>query len=222
MSALTAPLPATPTLSQTAAGAGATSTSQFDGMNAQSFMELLTTELQHQDPTNPVDETQLAGQMAQFSMASGINTLNSNVEALVQAQTAGQLSGASALIGKQVATSGNTLLSDASGQAHGAFSLDAPATNVAVHVTDASGKTVGTVPLGSLGGGVHTFNWPAPSPDAAYQFTVSAQGADGGPANATPYSLYQVSGVTQTSSGIALSLAGNPDPLPISQIAQVL
>ncbi|HEX7326805.1 MAG TPA: flagellar hook capping FlgD N-terminal domain-containing protein [Rhodanobacteraceae bacterium] len=230
MSGLTASLLATPVMNQPAAaavtpaagGAPATSTSQFNSMNSQDFMQLLTTELQHQDPDDPVNETQLAGEMAQFSMATGINTLNTNVESLLQGQSASQLAGAAALIGKQVATAGNALVTDGSGHASGAFSLAAPAAQSSVQIVDASGKTVGSVPLGNLGAGLHTFAWTDGKPNAAYTFVLSASGADGQTVGSTPYSVYQVSGVTHTGSGTALALSGNPNALPISNVVQVL
>lgn len=228
MSALTASLQATPIVNQPPATAttpstsASTSTNEFNSLNAQSFMQLLTAELQNQDPTDPVDESQLAGEMAEFSTATGINTLNTNVKALLNTQSANQLAGASALIGKQVATPGDALVSDSSGAATGAFDLSGPATNVAVHVMDAAGNTVGMVPLGTLGGGVHAFNWSAPSPNTAYTFTVSAAGASGSPVQASPMSLYTVSGVAQSNGSLNLALAGNPNPLPVSQVQQVL
>lgn len=229
MSGLTASLLATPVMNQpvaspapTSGGSASTSTSQFDAMNSQDFMQLLTTELQHQDPDDPVNETQLAGEMAEFSTATGVNTLNTNIESMLQGQSAGQIASAAALIGKQVATAGNAAVTDSAGDATGAFNLSAAATHASVQIVDASGNTVGNVPLGSLGPGLQTFKWSGGQPNTAYTFVVSASGADGQSVGSTPYSVYQVAGVSQASGGTSLSLAGDPDPLPIGSVLQVL
>lgn len=227
MSVLNASLQPIPASSSAGAASPATSTSasstsRFNAFNAQTFMQLLTAQLQNQDPTNPASEQQLASEMAQFSTATGVNNLNTNVEALAQAQSAGTLAKASALIGKQVAVPGNALVSGDNNQATGAFSLAAPAGNAVVNVTDASGKTVGTIRLANLGAGSHTFNWNAPAANTAYNFTVAADSTQGVAVAATPKSLYTVSGVVQSAGKLALSLAGNPNPLPINEVSEIL
>lgn len=55
------------------------------------FLSLMTTQLQQQDPFNPVDNTQMIAQMAQFSSLSGINQMNdtlSSIASQIKAQTA--------------------------------------------------------------------------------------------------------------------------------------
>jgi flagellar basal-body rod modification protein FlgD len=197
------------------------STGQFNALNEQAFMTLLTTQLQHQDPTNPVNEQQLAAEMAQFSTATGIGTLNDNVGQLVATQKAGALAKAAGLIGQQVATPGDALITDSQGTANGAFKLADSATDVRVNVLDGAGKTVDRIDIGALGPGSHTFAWKDGSPSQAYQFSVSALGADDKAVDAATLSLYRVNGVQSTAGGLALSLANNPSPLPINTVEQV-
>ena len=68
-------------------------------LGAQEFLQLLTTELQNQDPMQPMDDTQSVAQLAQFSalqattqLASSFQNFQSNFGVLQS----------SALIGKQV------------------------------------------------------------------------------------------------------------------------
>ncbi len=63
------------------------------------FMTLLLTQLQNQNPLDPISDTNFATQLAQFSQLDSLNTLNSNFSSLLQVQ---QLSGASNLIGRTV------------------------------------------------------------------------------------------------------------------------
>lgn len=221
MNATTQTTPATQTNSSSGSGSS-TSTSAFNQINEQSFLKLLTTQLQHQDPTQPVKEQQLAGEMAAFSTATGIDTLNNTTQSMASTQTASALSKASALVGKQVTTRGDALVSDASGQATGAFTLNSAAKNVIVNVADASGKTVGQVSLGSLGAGTHTFKWAKGSPNQAYQFSVAGRNSSGGSVTATPSSLYTVTGVQSSGGSVSLNLAGSANSLALSNVQQIL
>lgn len=71
----------------------------FSGLTAESFMKLLITELQNQDPTEPLGNEELLGQL------SSMRELQSNVELsdTLKAMTAGQgLTQAAGLIGKEI------------------------------------------------------------------------------------------------------------------------
>jgi flagellar basal-body rod modification protein FlgD len=57
----------------------------------QTFMQLLTTELQNQDPTQPMDPTEMVGQLVQLNMLSEMMTIGQTVQ-----QIASDLSGTSA------------------------------------------------------------------------------------------------------------------------------
>ena len=47
-----------------------------DQLGADAFLKLLTTELQNQDPTSPMDDTQSVSQLAQFSALQAQTTLS--------------------------------------------------------------------------------------------------------------------------------------------------
>ena len=68
----------------------ATSTTPASGGNSQTglglgslgqadFLNLLTTELQQQDPTDPVDNKEMLAQMAQFSQLAGITDMSTTL-----------------------------------------------------------------------------------------------------------------------------------------------
>ena len=50
------------------------------GLDANDFLQLLTTEMQNQDPTQPVDDTQSVAQLAQFSALSATENLNQSFQ----------------------------------------------------------------------------------------------------------------------------------------------
>src|SRR5690349_5722545 len=73
------------------------------------FLKLLVTQMQNQDPLNPMDNAQVTSQMAQINTVTGIDKLNTTVQGLnsqfVQMQA---LQGAS-LMGKGVLVAGNKM-----------------------------------------------------------------------------------------------------------------
>lgn len=93
---------------QTPATASTSSSSQDLGANQ--FLQLLTTELQNQDPLNPVDDTQSVAQLAQFSALQATQELNQSFQNF---QSNFGVMQASTLIGKTV----TVVTPDASGNA---------------------------------------------------------------------------------------------------------
>ena len=171
------------------------------------FLKLLVTQLQNQDPMNPMDNAQMTSQMAQISTVSGIEKLNLTVEGLntqfVQMQA---LQGAS-LIGKDVILKGDQL-SKINGDAIGAFQLDSAADRVKVEVLSAAGQLVDTLNLGAQSSGRHDFEWPAGAirDDAAsLRFRVSAySGATALPV--TPLMRDKVDAVNTSGKSLTLEL----------------
>lgn len=79
-------------------GTGSTSTSST-GLNYDSFLMLLTAQMQYQDPTKPMDATQFVAQLASFSNVEQAIKTNSKLDSLLVSQALGQVDG---LIGKYV------------------------------------------------------------------------------------------------------------------------
>jgi flagellar basal-body rod modification protein FlgD len=124
------------------------------------FLKLLVTQMQNQDPLNPMDNAQVTSQMAQISTVNGIQQLNTTVQGLsgqfVQMQA---LQGA-ALVGHDVVVPGKTLdIADGVGQ--GGFDLAGPADAVKVEVLSAAGQVIDTLNLGAQSSGMKGFDWPA-------------------------------------------------------------
>jgi flagellar basal-body rod modification protein FlgD len=70
--------------SPTAATAGNTAVSRNrQSLGQDDFLRLMTKQLTTQDPFNPVDNTQMVAQMAQFSQVSGIEQMNDKLATLI-------------------------------------------------------------------------------------------------------------------------------------------
>lgn len=164
-------------LNATAAGQGGTSAATPNAAEQNDkFLKLLVTQMQNQDPLNPMDNAQLTTQIAQISTVSGIEQLNTSIGAMSTVMLQSQALQGASLVGKNVQIAGNGLVPDASGKASAGFDLSGPADSVVVTVTDASGKTVDTVDLGAQNAGRHSFDWQAPSGVSGdLTFAVSAK-----------------------------------------------
>ncbi len=78
----------------TGSGSASGSTSVY-GLDQDAFFKLFLAQLQNQDPTSPMDETQMVSQLAQFSMIEMLQQLTT-------AMQGSQLAQASSLIGRTV------------------------------------------------------------------------------------------------------------------------
>ena len=215
-SALPATVVALPTGTQLPTNAnGLSGTGQ--ALNENDFLQLLTAQLEHQDPLDPTSADQFASELAQFSTATGVQNLETSAS--------GQQ--AAALVGQNVAVNGNSLILG-SGGATGAFNLSAAAGNVAVTITNSAGKTLASLNLGAMPAGAQTFSWNGAAASGAtvapgtYNFNVTAVGANGAAVAATPYTVAPVTGVTLGgNSGPMLDFGSGVAPVPLSSVQQV-
>ncbi|KOP79047.1 flagellar biosynthesis protein FlgD [Lysinibacillus sp. FJAT-14745] len=66
------------------------------------FLKLLITQLQHQDPTNPMDDREFISQMAQFSSLEQMQNMTKAMESLLTSQQQTQLMSYTTFVGKEV------------------------------------------------------------------------------------------------------------------------
>ena len=91
-------------------GASAVSANANPTLGKDDFLKLLVTQLQHQDPLNPMDDTEFIGQMAQFSSLEQLSNVAASIDELRQAN---QISQGIGLIGHELTYEGpdGTLIS---------------------------------------------------------------------------------------------------------------
>jgi flagellar basal-body rod modification protein FlgD len=58
--------------------------SATQGLGENAFLQLLVTQLQHQDPTQPMDDTTFIAQLAQFSSLEKLTSIDSSLKQLTQ------------------------------------------------------------------------------------------------------------------------------------------
>jgi flagellar basal-body rod modification protein FlgD len=190
------------------------------------FLLMLTTQLQNQDPMNPMDNSAITTQMAQLSTVSGIAQLNTTLSALSSSMMAGQTLSATSMIGHGVLVPGSTMTLSGS-QGVGGVTLTQPADNLTVTITDASGNTVKTLNLGAQkGAGVVPFAWDGSTdaggtaPDGNYTITATAS-LSGTTTSPSTLSYGTVNAVTPGTNGVTVNV-GQMGSFALSSVAQVM
>src|SRR6202166_303995 len=149
------PTPTAATNSSPAQAAASAATPALAG-NFNDFLKLLTTQLQHQDPTSPLDPNQFTQELVQFaSVEQQINT-NTSLNTMIALQQTQQAASALQFLGATVAVSGTTA-ELANGVANWNYAVTQPAT-ATINVSNASGQVVYTTTQ-SVQPGAQTFSW---------------------------------------------------------------
>ncbi len=116
--------------STTAAASGTSSNSAMNQLsgNFQTFLKLLTTQLQNQDPLDPMDTSQFTQQLVEYSQVEQQIDTNGNLQSLISQGTQQSAAYATGYLGKTVTVSGGEG-SLANGQAQWTYNLGADATS---------------------------------------------------------------------------------------------
>lgn len=190
------------------------------------FLTLLVTQLQNQDPTNPMDNSQLTTQLAQINTLSGIEKLNTTLGSISGQISAGQSLQTSTLIGHGVMVKGTQILVGSGTSTPFGVELGNASTSTTATIKDASGSVVRTIEIGGLSAGVHTFTWDGKladgtaAPDGKYSISVAASnGAEQLVAQPLNYAL--VNGVSTSNKVTRLDL-GTMGTATLDEIRQIL
>ncbi len=204
------------------------STSGTSGTDLQqTFLQLLVTQLQNQDPTSPMDSSQMTSQLAQINTVSGIANLNTSLSSLSTQLSAGQNAQSALLIGSTVLASGTTAAVSSGTSPQLGVQLSTAASDVKLTITNSAGKVVNTLDLGAQSAGTVPVTWNGTDSSGAVvadgNYTISATATVNGQAtSATALVASKVDAVIQQSDGTAgLSLA-NGKTVPLSSVAGIL
>ena len=214
----TSAIPASTNPSNSTANATAGLTQNFN-----TFLTLLTTQLQNQDPLSPMDTNQFTQQLVSFSeVEQQINT-NSNLKQLIALQGASESIAALPLVGQTIEYNSATApLSN--GQANFFYNLPSASASTALTVVNANGNVVYAQP-GETGAGTHVFTWNGKTnagtqlPDGNYTLQIQAVGAAGGAIAPSIASVGTVQAVGVENGTAAFTVNGMT--IPLSELVTV-
>jgi flagellar basal-body rod modification protein FlgD len=167
--------------------------------NFDTFLTLLTAQLQNQDPLDPVDSSKFTDQLVQFSQVEQQIETNDRISRLLESQAASSAGAAIGYIGRTAEVKGaTTQLAD--DEARWGYQLERAASEVKLTVTDNVGRIVfETQRSGATG--MQSFVWDGRDldgrerPAGAYRLTVSAVDAAGENVPATISVREKITGV---------------------------
>lgn len=176
------------------------------------FLTMLVTQMQNQDPLNPMDNAEITSQLAQINTVKGIDSLNTTMQKLLTSYSEALSMQSSSMVGKNVLAAGNSLPLGDNG-ALGGVKLAGDADKVSIVITDAKGLKVAQQDLGAQKAGVVNFVWDGKNADGTrvangtYQFSVQAtQGAN--KVTSTALEVGTVSALVRGQNGFQLEIPG--------------
>jgi flagellar basal-body rod modification protein FlgD len=181
-----------------------TNQSQFNQSYTQ-FLSMLTTELQNQDPTSPMDATQFTNQLVGFSQLEQQLQTNSNLQTIIANQQAGGLGNSLGYLGHNVIATGNAFQVQDGQTTTVEYSLASAADSATVTVTNSSGTVIGSFSAPTASG-LNKVTLDGELPDGTtlqpgdYTFSVTAATANGQSVTATPFTSGAVTGIDTSGS----------------------
>lgn len=160
-------------------------------LGEETFLRLLTTQLQNQDPTNPVSNEEFVAQLAQFSSLETLQTLSDQTEALYLVNASMNNAAMANLMGQGVVARSDTFHYDGAGSQEVHYDAASAATDATITISDADGNVVYTGSMGALVDGEGSWTWDGndqngqPVAEGDYTFTISATDAGGEPVEVT-------------------------------------
>jgi len=152
-----------------------------DGLGQDAFLELMLTQIKHQDPLNPMESGDFLSQIAQFGTVNGITELNKSFATLSSALQSNQALQASTMVGNTVLVPSNKAELAAGGQVTGKIFSESSLANLVLSISDATGQSIRKINLGTNEAGLTEFTWDGldgsgnPVPAGSYTIEAAAQ-----------------------------------------------
>ncbi len=180
--------------------------------NFQTFLTLLTTQLQNQDPLSPLDTNQFTQQLVQFASVEQQLKTNDQLTTLVSLQQTAQSTQALTFVGKTAVVDGSTA---ALTNASATWDLSVPTnSNVTISIANSTGQTVFTGSYAVNAGSNQAFSWNGKGndgtqwPDGKYKLTATATDTAGNAVAVSTQIQGVVNSVDLTQSPPLLSING--------------
>ncbi|NWF90384.1 MAG: flagellar hook capping protein [Ignavibacteriaceae bacterium] len=188
-------------------------------MGKDDFLELMLTQLKNQDPLSPLEGTEFAAQLAQFTSLEQLMNLNDSMETSIDAnyyltQSINNTLAAT-LIGKEVKLSTNEFSFSGQESMSLGYNLSSQANNITVKIYNESGSLIKTIENAPKMSGDNKLIWNLTDnegnkvPQGKYRFEVEATDSQDLPISASKFIVGQINGVKFSSYGTKLLINGS-------------
>jgi len=211
--------------STSTSGSQATAGTKKNTLTQEDFLKLFTTQMRYQNPLEPLDNFQMATQLAQFNTVDSLTRMNETLTQLMAAQNSMSNMQAAGLIGKKVMVQGNRLAIQQGAVGEGMYQLTRPA-NVVIQILNSQGGVVRQIDAGPRDTSRQTIGWNGKNqaggalPDGLYTFRVIAVDSQGQLVPVTTYRIGTVEGVSLENEAVTLQVNG--DKVAFSDILSIL
>lgn len=207
------------------ASSAANPTQELTEMNQDVFLKLLLTELQNQDPLNPLEGREFIAQLATLAQVEQARKTNEELELLLQYQSSINNAQAVSLLGKRVRAAGDEFTCNGT-TVNLSFYLERNASSVDVKIYDSQGRIIRTMSLGAQSAGLVNFKWDGLDnqgnkvPNGTYKFGVVAKDENGSSIFAQTLMEGVVSGLSFDADGLHIIVNGQK--VSLSEIYEVM
>jgi len=191
------------------------------------FYQLLITQLQNQDPLDPLKPDDFIAQLSQFAQLEAMHNMEDQTKLLANYQASMNNLLALNLLGKEVKAKGDVIHLKESAQPNLYYSLNRDAAQVVIKIYDRNGTLVRTVDMGEQSEGEYTISWDGRDdtghllPPGEYTFSVVAITADGASVGADTYISGKVIGAEFNNEHVYLKLEDSNQMIELSQILTI-
>ncbi len=205
-----------------------TGSKENDELGQSEFLELMTAQLTHQDPLQPMENGDFLGQMAQFGTVSGISELNSTFSSMSESFQSNQALQASTLVGRRVMVPSSNAYLVGGESMQGSVELTRPASEVTITIKNQAGQIVNRQEFGVQQAGLIDFEWNGMdaegNPLPAGEYGIAAEVRRGSEVGAGQmYTVVDVESVTLGVGGqdLTLSVSGLGD-IDMGQVRKIM
>ena len=183
------------TATASSGGSTTSTTNKSNIIGKDQFMQMLIAQLKNQDPLNPMDGTQFAAQLAQFSTVEQLYNMSTSLGSMTSSISAMNNMQITSLIGSDVSAQGNTT-TVSSAVSKVVYSLPSAIQKATIKIYDSKGVVVKTLDVGSQNAGVNTLQWDSSNlASGNYTFDVTATDKNGAAVQATTMVTGKVTGI---------------------------
>jgi flagellar basal-body rod modification protein FlgD len=200
-------------------------TIERDKLGRSDFLKMFITQMQYQDPLNPMEGSEFMSQLAQFSSLEQLFNLSDNSEKMLEAQDGLGRIQALNLIGNEVVSAGNGLGLLENSTVQGSFQLPEAVSQCRIAIYDPEGNPVRTLNLGAQDMGEHRFYWDGLDnsgntlPSGTYTYQIWAKNLNGTDVTAQTRTSGVVTGV-KLGGLVPLVTIGEME-IPLTQVLEV-